>query len=162
MKSIKALFAKKVDERQEMELLKVEHIGFWAMYWMLFAALLIQGVIMQKEKEVVAGEFITFMVTSLIVLIGWVRKGVWSYQSKKVPGVKSYLCYSLAIGVIGGLFFGILFGIRWHQNYLEGILACVIFYILFLFGLSFVMFLIFGTIARKRERKLELAETEED
>ena len=162
MKVIKELFAKRVDERQEMELLKVEHIGFWAMYWMLFAALLIQGVIMQKEIEVVAGEFITFMVTSLIVLIGWVRKGVWSYQSRKVPGIKAYLCYSLVTGVIGGLFFGILLGIRWHQNDVKGIVACVLFYIVFLFGFTFVVFLVFGTIARKRERMLEQAESEED
>ena len=161
MKVIKELFAKRVDERQEMELLKVEHIGFWAMYWMLFAALLIQGVIMQKEI-VVAGEFITFMVTSLIVLIGWVRKGVWSYQSRKVPGIKAYLCYSLVTGVIGGLFFGILMGIRWHQNDVKGIVACVLFYIVFLFGFTFVVFLVFGTIARKRERMLEQAESEED
>ena len=117
---------------------------------------------MQEVIAVVAGEFITFMVTSLVVVIGGVRKGVWSYQSRKVPGIKAYLCYSLVTGVIGGLFFGILMGIKWHQNDVKGIVACVLFHIVFLFGFTFVVFLVFGTIARKRERMLEQAESEED
>ena len=54
-------FEKKVDERQEMDLLKVEHFGFWMMYWMLLAALIIQGIFMEDGVKRAAGEWIIFM-----------------------------------------------------------------------------------------------------
>lgn len=161
MKSIKELFAKKVDERQEMDLLKVTQTGFWFMYWMLFASIIIEGIFMQKGPEVVGAEFIVFMASSAVVLIGWMRKGVWTYQSRKVPGVKSYLMYSLIAGVLGGVVIGLATGLRWHRDYVQGIVACVVLDAGLIFVLSFVLFLIVGTYTKRRQEKLARMAEEE-
>lgn len=102
MNRFKNLFAKKVDERQEMDLLKVEHYSFWLMYYLLLIEIVIQGIILDEGDKII-GEWIVFMIVSVFALAGWIRKGVWSYQAKKVPGVKSYLRYSLLTAVLGGL-----------------------------------------------------------
>lgn len=158
-------FEKKVDERQEMDLLRVEHYGFWFMYWMLFAVLVIQAFFVEEGGKLVIGELIVFMSTSIFVMLGWMRKGVWSYQNRKVPGVKSYVKYSLIIMFVAGLPFGILIGIKWHQDYLPGILSCVAFYMVLMFGLSFITYWIIGSLTKRREKILAekaLLEDEDD
>lgn len=147
-------FKKKVDERQEMDILRVEHIGFWVMYWMLLAAMVIQGIFMEDGRNLAAGEWIVFMTTSIIVLIGWIRKGVWSFYTRKVPGVKSYLIYSLIGMFAAGMPLGLVFGMKWHPNDVKGVLSCVIYYMILMFVMSFILFFIGGTIAKKREAKL--------
>lgn len=147
-------FEKKVDERQEMDLLKVEHFGFWAMYWMLFVTLVVQGIFMEDGVKRAAGEWIVFMATSVIVLAGWLRKGVWSFHTKRVPGIKSYLLYSLITALLGGIPIGIIFGLRWHKDSIEGVLICVVYYMVIMFVIAFAGFLVLGTIARKREAAL--------
>lgn len=81
MSWLKKLFEKKVDERQEMDLLQIEHYGFWLMFWMLLVEIVIQGVVLDGGDKIV-GEWIVFMATCVFVVIGWIRKGVWSYQAK--------------------------------------------------------------------------------
>lgn len=160
MSWLKKVFSKKVDERQERDLMVVEHYGFWLMYWMLFAALVIQGVIMDKGDQVL-GEWIVFMVTSVFVLIGWVRKGVWSYQSRKIPGMKACLGYSLVAGIAGGIL-GAVSGLKWHQNNINGVLICAAVYAGMIFVITFVVFVILTSIGRRRERMLELKAIEGD
>lgn len=145
---------KKADERQEMDILKVEHIGFWAMYWMLLAALIIQGIFMEDGARLAAGEWIVFMATSILVLAGWTRKGVWSFYTRKIPGVKAYLIYSLISMFVVGMPLGIIFGSKWYSDDFRGVLLCVVFYMVLLFAASFILFLIVGTIAKRREAKL--------
>lgn len=147
-------FEKKVDERQEMDLLKVEHFGFWMMYWMLLAALIIQGIFMEDGAKRAAGEWIIFMVTSVVMVAGWVRKGVWNYQNRKIPGVKSYLVYSLITAFAAGLPFGILFELKKDTGDIIGIFINVCIYMALIFIISFVIFFIVGSIAKKREADL--------
>lgn len=160
MSWLKKVFSKKVDERQERDLMVVEHYGFWLMYWMLFAALVIQGMIMDKGDQV-QGEWIVFMVTSVFVLIGWVRKGVWSYQSKKIPGMKACLRYSLIAGIVGGIL-GAISGLKWHQDNINGVLIYVAVDAGMIFVITFVVFVILTSIGRRRERMLEFEAIEED
>ncbi|MBO5057166.1 MAG: hypothetical protein J6C64_12540 [Lachnospiraceae bacterium] len=155
-------FKKRVDERQEMDLLKVEHFGFWFMYWMLFAALIIQGLFMEDGVKRAAGEWIVFMSTSVVVLIGCVRKGVWSFHTRKVPGIKAYLLYSLIASVLAGVPFGILFGLRANGNSLKGIILFIVYYMVLMYIITFAGFLIVGTIARKREAALANQDFEEE
>lgn len=37
---------KKIDERQHMELLKSEHLGFWVMWGILLVSIVVQGYIL--------------------------------------------------------------------------------------------------------------------
>lgn len=160
MSWLKKLFEKKVDERQEMDLLRVEHYGFWFMYWLLLAVIIIQGVILDKGDKIL-GEWIVFMATCVFVVIGWLRKGVWSYQTKKVPGVKYYLIYSLVAAVICGLL-GALFGFKENPDHLSAILFRAVVSSINVFAITFVVFLIAGGIAKRREKKLELEAIEDE
>ncbi|MDE6202152.1 MAG: hypothetical protein K2O16_17250 [Lachnospiraceae bacterium] len=144
-------FKKQVDERQEKDILWVEHYGFWFMYWMLLAILLVQGICMDGGARLAAGEWIVFVTTSIFVLVGWIRKGVWSFQAKKVPGVKNFLIYSCISTVLIGMPFGILSGIRWHKGDAGAVLVTVIVYMLIIFIISFAMFWVVGSLTRKRE-----------
>ena len=57
-----------------MDLMKVEHIGFWLMYYMLLAAILIQSFSFEDGFRLATAEWIIFMLTSIICVIGWIIK----------------------------------------------------------------------------------------
>ena len=160
MKKFKWL-EKKVDERQERDIMEVEHIGFWAMYYMLLAAIIIQAFFIEDGGKHLVGEFVVFMVTSVIVLAGWMRKGVWTYQSRKVPGVKAYLRYSIITMLVFGLPFGIVTGIKAGSDW-NSIAADTAITMLYIFIVCFVGFMIIGTITKKREEKLASQECDEN
>lgn len=162
MSTLKNMFEKKVDERQELELLKVEHAGFWSVYWMLLTSVMIQCVVMNKGLAEVLPEFLIFMVASVIIIVGCARKGLWSYQSRKVPGVKSYLLYSAITSVLAGLFFGIVNTIKWTEGDIKTIVISVVLHMIVFFVMTFVAFLIVGGIAKKREAKLAEAHFEDE
>lgn len=154
-------FEKKVDERQERDIMQVEHIGFWAMYWMLVIAIFVQAFFVEDGGKHMTAEFIIFFVTSIIVLIGWMRKGVWSYHTRKVPGVKAYLVYSLIAMLAVGIPIGLLNGYRWKMEW-RAILSSMAIMMASIFVISFVGFCVLGTMTRKRERELAEQTYEED
>lgn len=154
MKLKRKWFEKKVDERQEMDLLKVEHFGFWLMYYMLLAAILIQSIFFEDGFRLAAGEWIIFMLISIICVVGWVRKGVWTYQSRKIPGVRSYLLYSIVTAFGVGIPFALLFAIKWSDTSFKSIAIRIIMMVAALFVITFPTFFIVGTIAKRREKAL--------
>lgn len=160
MNWFKKLFEKKVDERQEMDLLRVEHYGFWFMYWMLLAEIIIQGVVLDGGEKIL-GEGIVFMATCVFVVIGWIRKGVWSYQTKKVPGVKYYLLYSLIAAVVSGIF-GMLMGSKENPGDMSAIMFRGFMVAVNALWITFFVFLIAGGIAKGREKKLEMDAIEDE
>ena len=54
-----------LDEMQEQKMLKIEHNGFWLLYWGLFAALLIQAVLYRGDLHAMTGELILLMAASV-------------------------------------------------------------------------------------------------
>ncbi len=160
MNQLKDLFAKKVDERQEMDLLRVEHNSFYLMYFLLLIEMVIQGVILDGGDKIF-GEWIVFMIVSAFALVGWMRKGVWNYQHRKVPGIKSHLLASLAAGVFGGIL-GFCGGLKRSPGNIPAIMMLVICTAAGTFAATFVICLIGGVIARKREKKLEMEAIEDD
>ncbi len=154
MNKLKKMFEKKVDERQEIELMKVERTGFWVMYWMLLATLFIEGIIMEKG-ELLVGEFVVFMTGCLVIVIGCLRKGLWTYQSKQVPGAKAWLRYSLITAVVAGIPLGIFNAVKWCETVPE-ILLSVVIMVISLFILCFVAFAIVGTIAKKENKSWQI------
>ncbi len=157
----KKWFEKKVDERQELDLLRVEHGCFWAMYWMLLAAIFVQAIFMEGGFRLMAAEWMVFMATSILLVAGCVRKGVWGFHTQKVPGVVSYFKYSLVSAAVG-IFFGFLFGSKNSSEGTAGILACAVVYGILFFAVSFIAFSGVGFIAKKREEKLAVQEIEDD
>lgn len=160
MNWFKNLFTKKVDERQEMDLLKVEHYSFYLMYFLLLIEMIIQGVILDGGDKIF-GEWIVFMIVSVFALVGWIRKGVWSYQYRKVPGIKSYLLWSLAAGVVGGIL-GFCNGMKWNSGNIQSLMVNVLCTAIGTSVLAFVLFLIGGGITKMREKKLEKEATEDE
>ncbi len=154
MEGFKKLFEKKVDERQEMELMKVERIGFWVMFWMLLVLMIVEGIIMEGGAKLAAGEWLVFMTGCLVIIIGCARKGVWNYQSRKVPGVKSWFMYSLA-GAAAGMVLGLITGLKIGDGNVAGIIYCMVAFAVCIFALCFIAFAIVGSITKVRESKLE-------
>lgn len=160
MSWFKKMFEKKVDERQEMDLLRMEHCGFWLMYWLLLAEIIIQGVILDGGDKIF-GEGLVFMVVCVYIVVECIRKGVWSYQTKKIPGVKYYLIYSLAAAGACGML-GALFGIKKNPGNLSAILSRAVVSAFNAYIITFIVLLIAGEITKKRVKKLELKAIEDD
>ena len=150
-----------MDERQVRDIMEVVHFGFWSMYYMLLAAIIIQAFFIEDGGKHLVGEFVVFMAASVIVVVGWMRKGVWTYQSRKVPGVKAYLRYSIITMLVFGLPFGIYNGIRAKRDW-NSIAADTAITMLYIFIVCFVTFVILGTITKKREEKLASQTYEEN
>ena len=161
MSGLKKLFEKQVDERQEMELMKVERTGFWVMYFMLFVYIVVEGILKLNIINPSLGIWVIFMVGSLIIIIGCGRKGLWDYQSRKVPGVKAWLAYSLIAG-FGTMILGLIHGLRLPDSDPITVVACMIGFGVPTFVLTFIVFAILGSITKKREEKLEAMSYEED
>ncbi|MGE4507891.1 MAG: DUF6773 family protein [Eubacteriaceae bacterium] len=159
MKKIK----KVIDERQEMELYKIEHLFFWTVYWLLLAAIIIQSTFMEAPFIDWAFEWFIFMFASIGVLVGCYKKGQWDYYTK--PTMKSYMLYSLA----GSGLFTLIYTIASYFNnpYLKNnLLALFIFALVlfvFLFLLMFGLLALSGHFTKKRQAKLaqEFDEDEE-
>ncbi len=154
MKCKTGWFEKKVDERQEMDLLRVEHMSFWSMYWMLLAAMIIQIVFVEEGGRMIMGEWIVFMASSVLLVAGCIRKGVWNYQTRKIPGMKAYLRYSLVAMVVAGIPLGLLYGYKSAWGKRIGIWACIAGNMAGIFVVSIFAFMLVGALAKKREIKL--------
>ncbi|AFA47591.1 DUF6773 family protein [Acetobacterium woodii] len=155
-------FKKVIDERQEMELYKVEHIWFWIVFWLLLGSIIIQAFFLNAPFSQWGFEWFIFMICCIGSFIGYYRKGQWDYYSK--PSVKSYLLYSL----IGSGIFAIIVAISLALNndYLKNDLLVLVFMTLFifvmLFIIMFVVFFISGSMIKKRQQKLADEFTDND
>lgn len=90
-----------LDERQEMELLQIEHIGMWFCFWALLAAMTIQ-IFMGAPAPQIAGEWIIFMILCIGMLIACLRKGIWDRYLK--PTRKNNILCSIIGGAVIFLF----------------------------------------------------------
>jgi len=140
-----------LDEMQEQDLLKIEHNGCWLAFWGLLVTLLIQG-LLGFDPAAVAGEWIVFMVLSVYIVAGCLRKGIWDRQIK--PNLKTNLIGSLIGGIVAGGFTAI----RAYRDYpdypigsvFSGIFSGVTTFFLIFAALSACMYLY-----KKRKEKLE-------
>lgn len=98
-----------LDERQELELLRIEHYGMWFAFWALLAAMVIQAV-MGAPMSQLAGEWIVFMLLCVGTLIACIRKGIWDRYFK--PNFKTNLMLSIMAGIVVLMF---TFVIIWHN-----------------------------------------------
>ena len=155
-------FKKVVDERQEMELYKTEHVCFWIMFWLLLGSIIIQSMFLNAPFTQWGFEWGIFMVGCIGVIVGCCRKGQWDFYSK--PTIKNYLIYSL----IGSGAFAIIYAITMYINtpyFKDNLLALgalTAFIFVLLFALIFAALFITGTLVKKRQKKLEDEFTDDD
>ena len=96
-----------LDEREMLELYRVEHFGLWLMYGLLCAALLAQ-LIAGAEMEQMAGELAVVIVASVAMMVQHVRRGIWDENSR--PSVRGNAAYSLGAGVCVAVLLTVLRG----------------------------------------------------
>ena len=140
-----------LDEMQEQKMLKIEHNGFWLLYWGLFAALLIQSVLYRGAFHALAGEFLLLMATSVYVIIAELRAGLWSRNLK--PNLKTNMVCSL-VGAALVFVFSVVFYLRMEMPVWMVLLfaaigaACT-------FGLTLFLLQISARRYRKRRAQLD-------
>lgn len=143
---------KNMDERELMEMYKIEHYMFWFTFWALFASLIIRVAFCGFNINQIAGEFIVFILMSVISCILYLRKGIYDTWSQ--PGIKSYFVYSLIFSILTTVF---VVGRNYYLGYIKEmndmiITAAVTEVLMFIF--LFIVLFAVGEIAKKRRKKL--------
>ena len=86
-----------LDEREMMEMYRIEHGGLWLMYGLLCAAILVQ-LLMGAGLAQMAGEIAVLAVTSVAMIFANARHGIWDQSSR--PSMRGNAAYSLGTGVL--------------------------------------------------------------
>ncbi len=89
-----------LDEMQEKKLLKLEETGFWLLFWLLLAAIVIQ-VIMKPDMKTIAGEAVILMIGAIYLSFSCIRSGIWSKGI--APTTKNNILFSIIPALILGL-----------------------------------------------------------
>lgn len=144
---------KVVDEREQMEMFRIEHYMYWLTFWALLISIFVQIIFLEGSFWQVAGEWTVFMLMAIGLVIGDLTGGHFDYNSR--PGWKYYLSWSLiaAVAVVGvTLVNGIRHG--WYESASDVILP------LFFLGAQAFLFTYLalaaaGAFVKYRRRKLE-------
>ena len=96
-----------LDEREMLELYRVEHFGLWLMYFLLCAAILIQLLLGAKIQQM-AGELAVVIIASMAMVVLNVRHGVWDTDSR--PSVRGNALYSAGAGVCVAVLLAVIKG----------------------------------------------------
>lgn len=148
-----------LDERQEQELLKVEHNGCWFAFWGLLAAIVVQLIIYGPgEIKMMAGEWIVFMVLSAYLTFGSMKNNIWDRKLK--ADSKTNALISLAAGGIMAVIFTIV-KLRDFPDAISGAIGTGVIMGGFVFILTFLTLEICAGKYRSDKKKLEESEDEE-
>lgn len=144
---------KKLDERELMEMYKIEHYAFWFLFWALFASIFIQMLFFEPSIKQIGGEWIIFMIAAVASSIAYYKGGHYDYFTK--PGIKSYLLYSIFFTIVADVIIAIAFYV--HHNYYNmiGFIITIVLYGLVTFVVIFVTLALSGEAIKKRRKKLE-------
>ena len=85
-----------LDEREMQEMYRIEHSGFWLMYGLLCAAVLVQ-LLSGAPMRQMAGEMAALIVTSVVMVIANVHHGIWDTNSR--PSMRGNALYAAGSGV---------------------------------------------------------------
>jgi len=91
------------------------------------------------------------MAGSVYAAIGFIRRGIWDYYTK--PGMKSYLIYSAAAGLLFGISLPLIGFFRYGASPMVSLLHFAG-YFLFFFAIMFSLCWILGTATKKRQERL--------
>lgn len=149
-------FKKVVDEREELELLRIEHIAYYCILAIALGAYVIKSCILNMSFASCIVELLIIIVAAVISIFAAARKGAWDYYSK--PNKKNYFFYSLG----GSLIFTLLFAFGrvrnmeyFKQDFAGRILPVALVMFVTLFVLCYVTLAIMGAMAKKKRENLE-------
>lgn len=145
---------KKIDERELMEMYKIEHYIFWFMFWALLASIFIQLIFFDFSVKQIGGEWIVFMISAIASSIANIKGGHYDYYTN--PGIKSYLLYSLSFTIVFDVIIAIIFYIHYnYYNNMRGFIITVSLYGVVLFVVIFATLSLTGEAVKKKRKKLE-------
>lgn len=85
-----------LDEREMLEMYRVDHFGMWLMYGLLCAVIVFQ-LLAGAEMKQMAGELAVLMISSVAMVIANLRNGIWDTTSR--PSIRGNAGYALGAGV---------------------------------------------------------------
>jgi len=153
---------KVVDERQELELLKIEHVVFWIVFWGLFVSFIVQSMFMDVPFQQYLPEFVIFMVCCVGVIVGSVRKGQWDFYTR--PTTKTYVITA----AIGSAAFGLIFGVAQYLRsdyFKDQILMLVLITVIMIVSIFIAIFALsalMGKMVKKKREKLAQEYSDDD
>lgn len=156
MNWLRRFWKKEIDERQQADLNRVTSYGYWIAFYLLIAAILVEGIILGRPFREWAVEWIVFMVIAVYEVVACLRIGVWT-ETKQRPAKKDYVRYSL----VGSLLFSAVFTIGYYfrlmpENRSFGKLVSMFAYWFVLLTVLFLIaYFIGGGIYNRRRRKME-------
>ena len=86
-----------LDEREMLEMYRIEHFGLWMMYALLCGAVLLQALTGASLVQM-AGELVAIVAVSVTMIIANVRHGIWDERSR--PSARGNAAYSLGSGML--------------------------------------------------------------
>ena len=104
-----------LDEREMLDMYRVEHFGLWLMYGLLCAAVLAQ-LIAGAQMAQMAGELAVLILSSAAMVIQNVRHGIWDTDSR--PSVRG----NAGCAVVAGLCVTVMLMVV-SRNVLSAVLA---------------------------------------
>lgn len=85
-----------LDEREMLEMYRVEHFGLWLMYGLLCASVVVQ-MLGGATLAQMGGEMAVILISSVAMVIANVRRGIWDTNSR--PSVRGNVGCALGAGV---------------------------------------------------------------
>lgn len=142
-----------VDEREQMEMFRIEHYMYWFTFWALLVSIFFQLIFLDASFRQVAGEWTVFMLTAVGLMTGDLAGGHFDYNSR--PGWKYYLVWSLlAAALVVGI--TLANGIRhgWYET-VSDVAMPLFFCGFFAFIFTYIALAAAGAFVKYRRRKLE-------
>jgi hypothetical protein len=138
-----------LDEREMMEMYRIEHAGLWAMYGLLCAAVVVQ-MLLGAPLTQMAGELGVLLLVSVGMIFAYARKGIWDAHSR--PGKRGNAAYSAACAAGVAL---IVTAIR--SSFLWGVVSGAA-----MFALCFSLLSLLGAYLAHRQSQAEAALDEDE
>jgi hypothetical protein len=146
---------KEVDERQELESLRLERKVLHNTFSMLMFAVAFQMFYFKFDYTYYLGEFIILMLTMVFWLAGMVKRGFWGENTlpASMPGIKGQLYFLSFMGIMSAF---MAWGL--YENSMLSLEHSIIFFFAVFIIASAVVSLLFwfvGILIKKRKHKLD-------
>lgn len=149
----------RLDERQELLLLNLEHRGFWFTFFGLLISVFVQEFALGYDFRAFAGELIILLPISIYLIIGCISNGIWDRYLK--PDTKTNtLISAIAAGIFGA---AAAYGScrKYPGKAPIRYMATGIFSAVFIFALCMLVLSVTAAAYRKRRESLEKPDEDE-
>ena len=93
-----------LDERELQDMYRIEHRGLWAMYALLYAAVIVQ-LLLGADLLQMGGELLVIGVVSVGLIIAYARQGLWD-DTARPSNLGNAVCSALSAVCVGAVVLG--------------------------------------------------------